>query len=85
MGRWFRPAIPSYKGKALMIQIMGSWCPNCVDETRLLNEVYAKHHEQGLEVIAVAFEKHDDTARAIAGLERFRDALGRCIPHPLRR
>jgi thiol-disulfide isomerase/thioredoxin len=69
------PADERFRGKALLVQVMGSWCANCVDETRLLNELYAKHHDDGLEVIAVAFEKHDDTARAMAGLERFRNTL----------
>ncbi len=69
------PNDPEYKGKVVMIQIMGSWCPNCVDETRLLNELWERYHEQGLEVLSVAFEKYEDPARALEGLERFRDAL----------
>ena len=74
-GNLVSPGDARFHGKALLVQVMGSWCANCVDETRLLNELYAKHHEEGLEVIAVAFEKHDDTARALAGLERFRSTL----------
>jgi thiol-disulfide isomerase/thioredoxin len=80
-GTLVSPSDPRYKGKPLVIQIMGSWCPNCVDETLLLNELYAEHHSAGLEVMAVAFEKYDDAARAVAGLERFRDALN--VPYPI--
>ncbi|MEZ4739115.1 MAG: TlpA disulfide reductase family protein [Flavobacteriales bacterium] len=70
------PNDPVYKNKPVMIQVMGSWCPNCVDESRLLKEVYAKHHGQGLELISIAFEQHTDTAKAIAGLRRYRETLG---------
>lgn len=70
-----------YKGKPLMVQIMGSWCPNCVDETRLLNELYAKYHDRGLEMFAVAFEKYEDPARAQEALQRFRKTLQ--VPYPV--
>ena len=69
------PSDPQYKGRPLVIQIMGSWCPNCVDETRLLNELYEKYHGAGLEVISIAFEKYEDPAKAIVALKRFREVL----------
>ncbi|MCW5899753.1 MAG: TlpA family protein disulfide reductase [Flavobacteriales bacterium] len=74
-GRPVSPNDANYKGKVLLIQIMGSWCPNCVDETRLLNEFWERYHEKGLEVISVAFEKYEDTERALDGLRRFREVL----------
>ena len=75
------PKDPQYAGKVLLVQVMGSWCPNCVDETRLLNEMYAEHHDEGLEVIAVAFEKYSDTTRAMSALHRFREALS--VPYAI--
>ncbi len=38
----------AFRGKPMMVQVMGSWCPNCVDEARLLNEVHGKYHGRGL-------------------------------------
>ena len=64
-----------FRGKPLMVQIMGSWCPNCVDETRLLNELHAKYNQRGLEVLAVAFEKYDDPARAQQALKHYQSTL----------
>lgn len=64
-----------FKNKPLVIQVMGSWCPNCIDETRFLNELHSTYNSRGLEVIAIAFEKHKDQAKAINALKRFRDAL----------
>jgi thiol-disulfide isomerase/thioredoxin len=74
-GRMVSPDDPQFKGKPLLIQVMGSWCPNCVDETLLLNELHEKYNSQGLEVIAVAFEKHEDPEKAINVLRRFKRTL----------
>ncbi len=80
-GRVVSSSDKTYRGKPLMVQIMGSWCPNCVDETRLLNEVYTKYHERGLEVLAIAFEKYEDPEVALRGLRRFKETLG--VQYPL--
>ena len=45
-----------YKGKVTIIQIMGTWCPNCMDETRYFKDLYARYHNQGLEIISVGYE-----------------------------
>lgn len=75
-GQLVSPTDPLFKGKALMVQIMGSWCPNCVDETNLLNDLYGTYKDKGLEVIAIAFERYPDTTRAMAGLRHFQRTLG---------
>lgn len=46
-----------YSDKVVIIQVMGSWCPNCMDETQLFTDMYDYYNEKGLEVIAIAFEK----------------------------
>lgn len=45
-----------YEDKVTIIQIMGTWCPNCMDETMYFKEIYEKYHGQGLEIIAVGYE-----------------------------
>ena len=57
-----------FKGKVVVIQILGSWCPNCMDETRFLSDYYNKNHNKGFEVIGLAFERTTDP-------ESFREAL----------
>ncbi|MBL7962805.1 MAG: TlpA family protein disulfide reductase [Flavobacteriales bacterium] len=69
------------KGNVVMVQVMGSWCPNCVDETILLKELYETYHDQGLEIIAVAFEKYTEEEQALQMLRRFRDRLG--VPYDI--
>ncbi len=53
-----------FKNKVVIVQIMGSWCPNCMDETKYLTDVYEKDKVKGLEIVALAFEKPVDPERA---------------------
>ncbi|HRD38301.1 MAG TPA: TlpA disulfide reductase family protein, partial [Bacteroidia bacterium] len=53
-----------YKNKVIIIQLMGSWCPNCMDETAYLSKVYQKYQNSGLEIIALAYERTDDFEKA---------------------
>ncbi|MBN1634566.1 MAG: TlpA family protein disulfide reductase [Ignavibacteria bacterium] len=48
-----------FKGKVVILQIMGSWCPNCMDETKLLAELYETYQPKGLEIIGLSFESKD--------------------------
>jgi len=54
---------------------MGSWCPNCMDESRYLKQVYEKYHPQGLEIVALAFEKSSDFTIVSAQIERMKKRL----------
>lgn len=62
-----------YRGKVVLITIMGSWCPNCHDETPVLSELYERYAKRGFEVIAVAFEYTGDAPRDIRQLKVFVD------------
>jgi len=53
-----------FENKPVIIQIMGSWCPNCMDETNYLSQVYQEYKGQGLEIIALAYEKTTDFEKA---------------------
>ncbi|MBI5403908.1 MAG: TlpA family protein disulfide reductase [Ignavibacteriae bacterium] len=48
-----------YKGKAVILQIMGSWCPNCMDETRFFTEIYDAYKPKGLEIVGLCFESNN--------------------------
>ena len=54
-----------------LIQIMGTWCPNCIDEANLLKELHAAYGKQGLEIIALGFEVGTDTKKQRSRLKRF--------------
>tara|TARA_R100001015_G_C4634350_1_gene200700 strand:+ start:716 stop:1852 length:1137 start_codon:yes stop_codon:yes gene_type:complete len=59
-----------FQNKVKIIQIMGSWCPNCLDESRYFNSLYDKYAENGLEIIALAFERTRSEVQAINNLQR---------------
>jgi peroxiredoxin len=49
-----------YKGKVVIVEIIGTWCPNCTDQTRFLAPWYRDNKQRGVEVIAIGFEQKDD-------------------------
>jgi thiol-disulfide isomerase/thioredoxin len=55
------------RGKVTIIQIMGTWCPNCLDEANFYKQLYNDYHNDGLEIIAIAYEYpetfHEQVAR----------------------
>lgn len=65
-----------YDGKVVIIQIMGSWCPNCMDETRLLTEFHKKYNARGLEVISLCFERSSDFNVASDNVKLHQSHLG---------
>ncbi len=65
-----------FQGKVVIVQILGSWCPNCMDETRLFAQWYDQYHKQGLEIVGLAFERIGDEAKAWASIERMKQNLG---------
>jgi len=65
---------PRFKGKVILVNITGSWCPNCHDEAPFLAEIYRKYRAQGLEIVALSFEEADqlkDPTRLRAFLARY--------------
>jgi thiol-disulfide isomerase/thioredoxin len=48
-----------FLGKVVLVNITGSWCPNCHDEAPFLAELYRKYRSRGLEVVALSFEEED--------------------------
>jgi thiol-disulfide isomerase/thioredoxin len=60
-----------FQGKVVLVNVMGSWCPNCHDETPFLVELYRKYHAQGLEIVALSFEE----AEQLASLTRLRSFI----------
>ncbi|MCI1648430.1 MAG: TlpA family protein disulfide reductase [Bacteroides sp.] len=51
-----------YRNKVVVISILGSWCPNCLDEMSFLVPWYNANQSRGVEVIGMAFERKSDPA-----------------------
>jgi thiol-disulfide isomerase/thioredoxin len=70
-----------YKNKVVLVQIFGTWCPNCMDETRYLVELYKKYNSKGLEIIGLDFETKHDFNYFKSRISRFRKDLN--VPYEL--
>ena len=49
-----------YRNKVVILQIFGTWCPNCMDETRFYADWYRKNADQDVEIIGLAYEVKPD-------------------------
>lgn len=60
-----------FRNKVVIVQIMGSWCPNCMDETAFLSDYYNKNKDRGLEIIALAYERTADFNTSVKSVSSF--------------
>ncbi len=72
---------PRYKNKVVLVQIMGSWCPNCMDETRFLSSLFKEYRNKGVEIIGVAYERSTDFERSRKSLRSFQQRFD--VQYPL--
>ena len=66
---------PKYAGKAVIVEIFGSWCPNCNDLAPVLAELHRKHRAEGLEILGLAFE-YSGAADNERRVRQFKDKHG---------
>jgi peroxiredoxin len=45
-----------FSHKVVIVQAIGTWCPNCLDEALFYKDIYDEYHEKGLEIVALCFE-----------------------------
>ena len=64
-----------YKNKVLILQIFGTWCPNCMDETKFYSEWYNKNKHRNVEIIGLAFEAKNNFEYAKKRVENMKKRL----------
>ena len=72
---------PNLKNKPKIIQIFGTWCPNCRDETTFLADYLKNNDTKDLQVIALAYEKRKDESLAMATIKRYKEHFD--VPYPI--
>jgi len=70
-----------FKNKVVIVQLLGSWCPNCMDETAFLSEYYNKNRHRGVEIIGLAYEYTTDWDRSIRSLKKFQQRFN--VQYPI--
>lgn len=70
-----------FKNKVVVIQLMGSWCPNCMDETAFMSEWYKKNYQRGVEIIGLAYEYTTNFERSQKSLRKFQQRFS--VDYPI--
>lgn len=71
-GERIRNADARFRGKVLIVDIMGTWCHNCLDEAPLLQQLYSDFRDDGLEIVGLSFEVSADTTTGKRNLDIYR-------------
>lgn len=70
-----------FEKKVKIIQIMGSWCSNCLDESTYLSTWYKKNQKRGIEIIGLCYERSPEFAQASSRVQKLQKRLQ--IPYTL--
>ncbi|MEF8794861.1 MAG: TlpA disulfide reductase family protein [Salinivenus sp.] len=71
---------PRFDDKVVLVTIAGSWCPNCHDEARFLEQIYPRYRDQGLEIVSLMFERYADFDKAARQVRRYREKFDISYP-----
>lgn len=74
-------ADPDLVGKARVIEVFGTWCPNCHDASHYLADLHRRFRDRGLVVVGLAFELTGDLPRDTQQVKTF--AQRHQIDYPL--
>ncbi|MBX2917375.1 MAG: TlpA family protein disulfide reductase [Cyclobacteriaceae bacterium] len=65
-----------FKNKVVILQLSGTWCPNCMDETKFLAPWYDANKNRGVEIIGLAYERKPDFAYASERVKKMKAKFG---------
>jgi thiol-disulfide isomerase/thioredoxin len=69
-----------FQGKVTVLQILGTWCPNCMDESKFLAPWYIKNQGRGVEIIGLSFEKSANLADSGPRIENMKKRFAMTYP-----
>ena len=78
------PELDALRGKAVIVDLYGTWCPACIDLMPVLVSLYERHRAEGLEILSIALEPGDDEALATQQVELFKKRYGITWPSAIR-
>lgn len=70
-----------FKDKVVVVQIMGTWCPNCLDESKYFSSYLKESATDKVQFVALAFEYAPTKEKALAGIARLKERLE--LPYPI--
>lgn len=75
-GRPVSLADARFQGQAVLVEIFGSWCPNCNDQAPVLVDLYRKYHDRGLEIVGLAYEMTGERERDAVYVRKYAERHG---------
>ncbi|MBR9846869.1 MAG: TlpA family protein disulfide reductase, partial [Algicola sp.] len=69
-----------FKNKVVVVQVMGTWCPNCLDESKYYSEYYNSNQNRDVKFVALAFEYAKTKDKAFQSIKRLKESLGISYP-----
>ena len=70
----------TFQDRVTVIEIFGSWCPNCFDQAQYLKSLEARYSPDQLQIIGVAFERSADFETTANRLMRYQREMGITYP-----
>ena len=70
-----------FDGKSMVIQLMGSWCSNCLDESKFYVDYMNKNKLNDIEFVALAFEYAKTKDGALNSILKLKNQIG--IDYPI--
>jgi thiol-disulfide isomerase/thioredoxin len=80
-GKLVRHDDPRFAGKVVVVDLFGTWCPNCNDQAPVLARWQRELGPRGLEIVGLAFEMTGDAERDRTFVGRYAEQHG--IEFPL--
>lgn len=74
-------SLTDFKGKPTIVQLLGTWCPNCMDETLFLTEWLQKNVESDVQLVGLAYEYKDNFNYARSRIEKMTARFS--VPYPI--
>jgi len=68
------------RGKVIVLEFWGSWCPFCARQNPLLEKFYQRHQSRGLEVITISLDKTKESAQHYMNKGRYTFKAGMATP-----
>ncbi len=70
-----------FKNKVVVVQILGTWCPNCLDETQFFLSYLKENPDENLAFIGLSVEAAKTEERAMKRISNMIDKFD--IPYPI--
>lgn len=70
-----------FQNRVVLVQIMGTWCPNCLDETKFYVDYLKNNPNTDFEIVALAFEYAKTKEGAFTAILRLKERIG--VEYPI--